>query len=212
MPRAPNCRLYLISPPAIGDSAAFASLALKAVAAGDVACFLLKLEMADDKALVAAARAVFPALQEAGVACLLLDRFDLVAACNADGVHIASEPGLYKKARAVLGPDAIVGVSCGRSRHIAMEVAEQGADYVAFDDAAPGVGSSTTEEAQTELLDWWQVMMEVPCVAMGQITPDNCLPLIEAGADFLALDPRIWIWPAGPAQAVESIGKACVEG
>lgn len=212
MPRAPDCRLYLISPPTIDDTAVFTALALKAVAAGDVACFLLKLDIADDKALVAAAKAVFPTLQEVGVACLLLDRYDLVAVSGADGVHIGAEPGRYKTARAALGPDAIVGVGCGGSRHIAMEAAEQGADYVAFDDVSAEVGGLSTQEAQKELLDWWQVMMEVPCVAIGQITPDNCLPLIEAGADFLAVDPGIWTWPAGPAEAVESIGKACVEG
>jgi thiamine-phosphate pyrophosphorylase len=212
MPRAPDCRLYLISPPRIDDLAGFADLALESARAGEAACFQLRLKDVSDGDVEAAAQAIFPRLQAHGVACLINDRPDLVAATGADGVHIGQSDMPYKAARALVGADTIIGVTCHGSRHLAMEAAERGADYVAFGAFYPSTTKLPPAMAEADILDWWQVMMEVPCVAIGGITPDNCLPLIEAGADFLALSAGIWDWPAGPVSAARALRQTCQPG
>lgn len=209
MPRAPECRLYLISPPEIDDVAGFAAVALAAVQAGDVASFQLRMKDVPDEVIKAAAAAIFPPLQARGVACLINDRPDLVAATGADGVHIGQSDMPYRQARALVGPDAIIGVTCHGSRHLAMEAAERGADYVAFGAFFPSTTKQPPDMAEPDLLAWWQEMMEVPCVAIGGITPDNCTSLIEAGADFLAVSAGVWDWPAGPQEAVRALTRAC---
>jgi len=92
----------------------------------------------------------------------------------------------------VLGREAQIGVTCHASRHLAMEAGEAGADYVAFGAFFPSPTKASEHRAETELLTWWQNLMEIPCVAIGGITPDNCLPLVQAGADFLAVSAAIW--------------------
>jgi thiamine-phosphate pyrophosphorylase len=209
MPRAHDCRLYLISPPEIADPVAFAKIAAQAAEAGDVASFQLRLKSASDAQIIEAARAIFPVLQSAGVACLINDRPDLVKPTGADGVHIGQSDMPYKQARALVGTDAIIGVTCHGSRHLAMEAAERGADYVAFGAFYASTTKQPPEMADVDILDWWQVMMEVPCVAIGGITPENCGPLIEAGADFLAVSAGVWERPGGPVAAVQAFAAAC---
>src|SRR5690606_9347088 len=98
----------------------------------------------------------------------------------------------YAKARKLVGPDAIVGVTCHDSRHLAMEAGEAGADYVAFGAFHPTDTKDPKAKAEADLLTWWQQMMELPCVAIGGITTDNAAPLVRAGADFLAVSAGVW--------------------
>ncbi len=97
-------------------------------------------------------------------------------------------------------------------RHLALEAAEQGADYVAFGAFYPTSTKTTKSEAPIEILEWWSELMVVPVVAIGGITAGNCAPLVRAGADFLAVVSAVWDHPEGPAAAVralnESIAKA----
>jgi thiamine-phosphate pyrophosphorylase len=76
-----------------------------------------------------------------------------------------------------------------------MDAGEAGADYVAFGAFFPSATKDKGEGAEVpdlELLQWWTSIFEIPCVAIGGITPDNCKPLIEAGADFLAVSGAVW--------------------
>src|SRR3546814_17401403 len=84
-----------------------------------------------------------------------------------------------------MGPDAIVGVTCKDSRHLAMEAGEAGADYVAFGAFFPSHTKAVTRRADPEILAWWSELTTVPSVALGGLTADNCGPLVEAGAAFL---------------------------
>jgi thiamine-phosphate pyrophosphorylase len=113
----------------------------------------------------------------------------------------------YPKARATVGADRIVGVTCHDSRHLAMEAAEAGADYVAFGAFYPTSTKEAPTSADIELLSWWTELMEVPVVAIGGITLDNAAPLIEAGADFLAVSAGVWNHSEGPAAAVASFNR-----
>ena len=93
-------------------------------------------------------------------------------------------------------------MTCHASRHLAIEAADAGADYVAFGAFFPTATKETGAHANVELLAWWSDLMTVPCVAIGGITTDNARPLIEAGADFLAVCSGVWNHPRGPGAAV----------
>ncbi len=199
---AANCRLYLITPPAIDDLAAFAAGLPAVFDAGDVACLQVRLKPADDSEVRRAVDAILPVCDAADVALILNDRPDLAAELDCDGVHIGPDDMPYGEARKLVGADASVGVSCQASRHAAMTAAEAGADYVAFGAFFPTTTKADTDTASIDLLEIWTETTSVPCVAIGGITPDNCDPLITAGADFLAVSSAVWGHPEGPVAAV----------
>ena len=197
-----RCRLYLITPPSL-EPRGFAEKLKAALAGGDVATLQLRLKEATDEEILRAAEQIMPVAQNAGVAFLLNDRPDLAARLGADGVHIGQDDMAYREARTLVGSDAIVGVTCHDSRHLAIEAAEAGADYVAFGAFFPTSTKDPKARADLELLRWWAGVMTVPCVAIGGITVENAAALIEAGADFLAVSAGVWGHPDGPAAAVK---------
>lgn len=203
------CQLYLITPPQIVLSAFRDDLA-RALEGGPVAAFQLRLKSPDgvaapDSEVLRAAESLMPLVQAAGTAFLLNDRPDLAAKIGADGVHIGQDDAPYAEARALLGPDRIVGVTCHDSRHLAMEAAEAGADYVAFGAFFPTQTKVPKAAATPDLLGWWQELMEVPCVAIGGITADTAGSLAAAGADFVAVSGGVWGHPDGPAAGVRAL-------
>jgi thiamine-phosphate pyrophosphorylase len=201
-------RLYIITPPAL-DPPAFAERLKEALDAGDVGCLQLRLKDVGDDAIRRAADVLGPIAQSRGVAFLMNDRPDLALATGSDGVHVGQEDAPYDEARRILGLGRIVGVTCYGSRHLAIEAADKGADYVAFG----GFYRSTTKiggkfRSDPEILRWWSETMTVPCCAIGGITPANCGPLVAAGADFLAVISAVWDHPQGPGAAVKDFLKA----
>ncbi len=206
---APRCRLYLITPPEIADIAAFSKQLDEALDAGDVASLQIRLKSRDgvsppDHHILELGRHIIPRAQDRGVAVLINDRADLAVELGADGVHIGQSDIPYPKARKLVGPDAIIGITCHESRHLAMEAGEAGADYVAFGAFYPTDTKVPAARAKPELLAWWQEIMEIPCVAIGGITVNNARPLVEAGADFLAVSAGVWRAEGGPAAAVRA--------
>ena len=73
-----------------------------------------------------------------------------------------------------------------------MEAGDNGADYVAFGAFFPSSTKATEHQAGIDLIEWWAGLFEIPSVAIGGITPANCRPLVEAGADFLAVSGAVW--------------------
>ena len=211
IPPRPPCRLYLITPPAIDDLAAFARVLDSALAAGDVAALQIRLKPADDAAILAAVEALAPVARAHGVAVLLNDRPDLARRAGCDGVHIGQSDGSLAEARRVMGPDAMIGVTCHDSRDLAMDAAEAGADYVAFGAFFPTGTKQTTHRPEPDILTIWQETVEVPCVAIGGITPANAGDLARAGADFVAVSSAVWDHPEGPAAAVRAFNQVLAE-
>ena len=200
-------RLYLITPPAL-DPERFAKELEAAFEGGDVACLQLRLKDIDDDAIRRAARILKPIAQDRGVAFIMNDRPDLAAALDCDGVHVGEEDAPYAEARRLLGADHIVGVTCGASRDRAITAAEAGADYVAFGAFFPSTTKTATKyRAAPELLSDWSGTTVVPCCAIGGISQQNCGPLVEAGADFLAVIGAIWSYPQGPRAAVAEFNE-----
>jgi thiamine-phosphate pyrophosphorylase len=182
-----------------------------ALSGGDVACLQLRLKEASDDEIRRATELLMPIAHAHDVAFLINDRPDLAAELGADGAHVGQEDTPYDKARDILGPDAIVGVTCHASRHLAMVAGERGADYVAFGAFFPTTTKSPKASAAPEILSWWSSLFEVPCVAIGGITVDNCAELVEAGADFLAVSAGVWNYAEGPAAAVAAFNKVIAE-
>jgi len=201
-----RCRLYLITPPAL-EPEKFAEPLEAALTAGDVSSVQLRLKQAGDAEILHAGRLLMPMVQRAGAAFIINDRPDLAAALGADGVHIGQEDAHYADARAAVGPKGIVGVTCHDSRHLAIEAADAGADYVAFGAVFPTGTKDAKTRCELELIQWWAEMMVVPCVAIGGITVNNCPPVIQAGADFLAVSSGVWDFPDGPAAAVKAFNR-----
>lgn len=207
-----RCRLYLITPPSVADIETFATQAAQALEGGDVACLQIRLKDAKgspptDDAIRALAQRLIPPCQQNDVAVLINDRPDLAASLGADGVHVGQGDAPYAEARQRVGPDAIVGVTCRNSRHLAMQAGEAGADYVAFGAFYPTQTKDVVHRAEPELLEWWQQTMEIPCVAIGGITVNNAEPLVRAGADFLAVSGGVWAYPDGPRAAVQMFNE-----
>jgi thiamine-phosphate pyrophosphorylase len=194
-------RLYLISPPAF-DLKSFAVALEHALNAGDTGSFQLRLKDVPDDIVRAAVRVLKPIVQTKNVAFILNDRPDLAAELDCDGVHVGQDDMSYDEARGLVGPNKVVGVTCHNSRHLALEAAEAGADYVAFGAFFPTTTKETKATAEIELVEWWAEIMEIPCVAIGGITVTNAEPLIAGGADFLAVASGVWDHPDGPAAAV----------
>lgn len=198
-----RCRLYLITPPRL-ELLAFSEELKRALGGGDVASLQLRLKDVSDDEIRRATEVLMPVAQSADVAFILNDRPDLAAELACDGVHIGQEDGTYAAARAAMGRDRIVGVTCHASRHLAMEAGEAGADYVAFGAFYPTATKEPKARAEVEILRWWAELMVVPCVAIGGITVANAAPLVEAGADFLAVSAGVWNYADGPAAAVKA--------
>lgn len=198
-----RCRLYLVTPPKL-EPQSFAETLKRTLGAGDVASLQLRLKDVRDDEIRRATEILMPIAQARDVAFILNDRPDLAYELRCDGVHVGQEDVSYAEARAAVGRDSIVGVTCHNSRHLAIEAAEAGADYVAFGAFFPTATKEPKEMAEIETLRWWAEVMVVPCVAIGGITVENCKPLIEAGADFLAVASGVWDYKDGPQAAVKA--------
>lgn len=197
-----RCQLYLITPPVLDDLEAFAIQLEEALDAGPVAALQIRIKPAGDEAITAAVRRLAPVAQTRGVAVILNDRPDLAAALDCDGVHVGQGDASVASARRIMGKSAMIGATCHDSRHLAMEAAEQGADYVAFGAFYPTATKETTHRPEPEILSIWQETMEIPSVAIGGITVENAAPLVAAGADFLAVSAGVWRYPSGVASAI----------
>lgn len=185
-----QCQLYLISP--LDVSGAFPNRLASALDAGPVAAFQFRVKGLDEHEAARLAEPLQTICAERDVAFIVNDSIGLAKRLGADGVHLGQSDGTVADARERLGRDAQIGVTCHDSRHLAMEAGDAGADYVAFGAFFPTLTKQTEHVAGTDLLEWWQAIFEIPCVAIGGITPENCAPLVTAGADFLAVSHAVW--------------------
>lgn len=186
----PACQLYLISPLDVGGT--FPARLERALATEPVAAFQYRVKGLDQHEAARLAGPLQDICAAREVAFIVNDSVALAKRIGADGVHLGQQDGTPKEAREVLGREAQIGVTCHASRHLAMEAGEAGADYVAFGAFFPTTTKVTEHRAEPEILQWWSSLFEIPCVAIGGITPDNCRPLVEARADFLAVSSAVW--------------------
>jgi thiamine-phosphate pyrophosphorylase len=186
----PASQLYLISPLDVGG--AFPDRLARALDAGPVAAFQFRVKDVPEHDAARLAEPLQRICADREVAFIVNDSISLAKRLGADGVHLGQDDGSVADARSRLGKAAQIGVTCHASRHLAMEAGEAGADYVAFGAFFPSATKDTKHVAEPELLQWWATLFELPCVAIGGITPANCAPLVAAGADFLAVSHAVW--------------------
>lgn len=189
IPREPT-QLYLISP--LDVEGEFPQRLERALAAAPVAAFQFRVKEVDQHAAARMAEPLQRICAEHDVAFIVNDSISLAKRIGADGVHLGQDDGSVEEARNALGRDAQIGVTCHDSRHLAMEAGDAGADYVAFGAFFPTTTKEVKHAAGLDLLEWWQSIFEIPCVAIGGVTPENCGPLVQAGADFIAVCGAVW--------------------
>ncbi|MFW2853144.1 thiamine phosphate synthase [Sphingomonas sp. TX0543] len=188
--RRPPCQLYLISPPDV--SGGFGDRLARALDAGPVAAFQFRVKDVDQHQAAKLAEPLQRICADREVAFIVNDSISLARRLGADGVHLGQDDGDPREARTALGPNAQIGVTCHDSRHLAMEAGEAGADYVAFGAFYPTNTKEVRHHPEPVILSWWSALFELPCVAIGGITPANAAPLVAAGADFVAVSNAIW--------------------
>ena len=198
----PPCQLYLISPLELGGS--FPAQLEAALSAGPVAAFQFRMKDVDQHEAAALAVPLQAICAAHDVAFIVNDSVALAKRLNADGVHLGQSDGDIADARAELGKAFQIGVTCHNSRHLAMEAAEAGADYVAFGAFYPTITKNVEHSAELDTLEKWSRVMEISCVAIGGITPENAKPIIDAGADFIAISSAVWNHPQGAAEAIKA--------
>jgi thiamine-phosphate pyrophosphorylase len=199
--RREPCKLYLISPQDVGG--AFPDRLKAAVDNEAVAAFQLRVKDVGEHDLARLAEPLQRICADAEVAFIVNDSISLAKRLGADGVHLGQQDGEIREARDVLGPNAQIGRTCHDSRHLAMAAGEEGADYVAFGAFYPTTTKPSDYRPDPAILSWWASIFEIPCVAIGGITPANAAPLVAAGADFVAVCQAVWS-ADDPAAAVAS--------
>ena len=187
-----STQLYLISP--LDVSGKFPQRLERALDAvpGLVTAFQFRVKDIDQHEAARLAEPLQAICAAREVAFIVNDSIPLAKRLGADGVHLGQKDGTVEEAREELGRGAQIGVTCHASRHLALEAGEAGADYVAFGAFFPSTTKQSEHRPEPELVEWWTGLIEIPCVAIGGITPENCRPLIEAGADFLAVSGAVW--------------------
>jgi thiamine-phosphate pyrophosphorylase len=199
----PSCQLYLVSPLETGGD--FPDRLRAALSAGPVAAFQFRVKDLDQHEAARLAEPLQEICADHDVAFIVNDSIALAKRLRADGVHLGQSDGEVADARRTLGPDAQIGVTCHASRHLAMEAGEAGANYVAFGAFFPTTTKAVEHHAEPEILEWWQGLFELPCVAIGGITAANARSLVDAGADFLAVSSAVWGHADGPDIAVRDL-------
>ena len=202
----PACQLYLVSP--LQVAGAFPDALRAALDGGPVAAFQFRVKGIDQHEAARLAEPLQRICADRGAAFIVNDDMALAKRLGADGVHLGQGDGDARDARALLGKDAQIGVTCHNSRHLAMNAGEAGADYVAFGAFYPTTTKMVEHIAEPALLGWWTTVSEIACVAIGGITAGNCAPLVQAGADFIAASSAIWSDSRGAGAAVSDFVSA----
>lgn len=206
-------QLYLISPLEVGGD--FPQRLERALEAGKgedgnlVAAFQFRVKGVDQHEADRLARPLQEICARYDCAFIVNDSVPLTKRLKADGVHLGQDDGDPREAREELGRDIQIGVTCHASKHLAMEAGEAGADYVAFGAFFASTTKDKGEDAERpelELIEWWVKLFEIPVVAIGGITAENCAPLVKAGADFLAVSGGVW--NGDEAEAVKAFSRA----
>lgn len=201
MSENPPCRLYLITPPRIEDPAAFAETLARTLDAADTAAVQIRLKDTGEDDISRAAEAVIPVCRARGVTVIMNDNAELARRLGCDGAHLGEDDGDIAEARRILGPEAVIGASCYASADRAMQLTgrDGGADYAAFGAVYPTLTKTPKTLCPLEVIENWSLISVIPCAAIGGITPENAGPVIEAGADFLAVIGAVWGHADGPA-------------
>ena len=136
---------------------------------------------------LAEARALAELCHERGAGLIVNDDVELAAASGADGAHVGREDADLESARARLGAQAVIGVSCYNRLELAEDAAARGADYVAFGSVFPSPTKPEAVQADLDLLREARARLALPICAIGGIDADNAAIVAATGVDMLAV-------------------------
>lgn len=203
----PMTKIYLISPPKI-ELKQFSAQLEKALKTNLVPVFQLRLKGYENSEVKKIAKELLKICHANNCQFLINDFFEMALEIGANGVHLGAEDGSIKIAREKskkINPNFVIGASCYDSKHLAMEAGEQGADYISFGTFFPSKTKNSKGKPTTEILEWANELLNIPTVAIGGITDQNCSTLVKAGADFLAVISYVWENPAGVEAALKKL-------
>jgi thiamine-phosphate pyrophosphorylase len=206
-PTRPAPRLYLATP-LVDDPSALVTGLPGLLAGADIAAVLLRLQVTDQRSMIARIKTLAPAIQTTGAALLLDGYVELVARACADGAHLTGIAAL-EEALPSLKPDRIAGLGGLATRHDSMIAGELGADYVLFGEPDAG-GQRPSVDAVAERLDWWAELFEPPCIGYAA-SREEAYAFARAGADFVLVGDAVWSDARGPAAALAEFGQAIRE-
>ncbi len=201
-------QIYLISPPQI-DLKTFSSRLENALKTSLVPTFQLRLKNYETAELKQIATELKKICHANNCLFLLNDSYEIAADIGADGVHLGVEDGSISLVRKKSPENFVIGASCYDSRHLAMEAAEQGADYLSFGAFFESKTKKSRGNPTTEIITWCREMMNLPIVTIGGINDQNCASLVKAGADFLSVISYVWDHPQGEVVALQKLHQAC---
>ena len=199
-------KIYLITPPQIDENSFFSKLE-KVFDSNIISCLQIRLKQEEDKNLINICNKSKLICEKYNIPLILNDRIDLVSECNVDGVHLGGDDQPIKYAREVLGSKYIIGASCYNSKHLAMQAAEDGADYVAFGAFFDSKTKVPKTKVDLKVIEDWIFISKIPCVAIGGIKPNNCKQLVKLGVDHLAVVGSIWNSSMEPEKAILEFKK-----
>lgn len=186
--------LYAITPETPAAASPLAALAERAITGG-ARLIQYRNKGKDPQRRFGEAQALLAICRTAGVPLIVNDDLELAARVGADGVHLGSDDADPRAARHLLGPDALIGVSCYDRLERALHAQDIGADYVAFGRFFPSTTKPLAVYATPDLLCRARERLTLPLVAIGGITPENGRSLISAGADMLAVVDAVFGQP-----------------
>ena len=203
MTNAFDLSLYLVTDRAMTSRRGLLET-VRAAATGGITMVQLRDKVAADGELVALARAMVDALAGSGIPVIVNDRADIAAAAGAHGVHLGQDDGDPARARALLGPRAIIGQSAGSAE----EMARVDASLVDYVGIGPFSSTATKGDAGSPLgaagFARLRAATPLPAVAIGGIGPANAAAAIAAGADGVAVVSAICA-AADPAVAARDL-------
>jgi thiamine-phosphate pyrophosphorylase len=185
--------LYVVTPDIVDQ--ALLHQKVKSALDGGASVVQYRNKLADDVLLLEQANALLALCQSYQVPLIINDHVELCVSIGADGVHLGATDGDIVAARALLGKDKIIGVSCYNKFDLALDAQDAGATYVAFGACFSSSTKPNAVHAPLSLIAQAKQVLSLPVVGIGGITLDNAPMLIEAGADAIAVISDVFSAP-----------------
>ena len=200
-------QIYLISPPKI-ELKSFSAKLISALKTKLIPTFQLRLKNYEKSEIKKISQELKKICEDYNCLFLLNDNLEIALDIGAKGVHLGSSDGSIFFARKNSPENFVIGASCYDSKHLAIEACEQGADYVSFGAFFPSKTKISSGKPTVEILEWSNEILNVPSVAIGGITDENCHLLVKSKVDFLAVISYVWDNPKGEGVAIYNLSEA----
>lgn len=197
-------KIYLISPPKI-ELESFSKRLESVLQTGLVPVFQLRLKGYEEGEIKEISKVLIEICHKNNCLFLLNDNLEVALEVEADGVHLGVDDGFIAQARKEAPENFIIGASCYDSKHLAIEAAEQGADYISFGAFFESKTKKSRGNPEPEIITWADEILNVPIVTIGGINSDNCGILVKAGADFISIISYIWDNKKDEVEAVKEL-------